>query len=133
VQPATKAICGAMALLVAGSCAISNNAAAATHKRAPVRAAVVQVAVARDGDVRYAYMGRRISDAELDRLCRDGISRKRPVTFRKVGGGGDPMKLILVKAQCLGAAHPSGVKKSQVSSSVSHMHAKPLHKAALRR
>src|ERR1700675_1276066 len=93
-----------LALLVACNSAASEGAV--THRRTSVRAAVVQVAVTGNGDVRYTYMGRKIGDAELDRLCRDGIAHKSPVTFRKVGGGGDPMKLILAKAQCLGAAHP---------------------------
>jgi hypothetical protein len=130
VQPATKGICGAIALLVAGSWSTANGAVAATHRRAPVRAAVVQVAVTGNGDVRYTYMGRKIGDAELDRLCHDGISHKSPVTFRKVGGGGDPMNLILAKAQCLGA--PAGTRKVQASSTAPHTHAKPPHKAALR-
>ncbi len=128
MQPATKVICGAIALLAAGNCATSGMAA--THRPKPVRAAVVQVAVAGNGNVRYTYLGHKIGDAELDRLCRDGIAHKSPVTFRKVGGGGDPMKLILVKAQCLGAAH--GAKKAQASSTAPHMHATPPHKAALR-
>ena len=132
MQPATKGICGAIALLVAGSWSTSNGAVAATHRRAPVRAAVVQVAVTGNGAVRYTYMGRKIGDAELDRLCRDGISHKSPVTFRKVGGG-DPMKLILAKAQCLGAANPAGTRKIQAPSTAAHTHAKPPHKAALRR
>jgi hypothetical protein len=128
VRPVTKGICGAIALLVAGGWVTSNGAIAATHKR--VRAAVVQVVVAGNGNVRYSYMGRKIDDSELDRLCRDGIKRKSPVTFHKVGGG-DPMKLILVKAQCLGA--PGGTKKAQASSTAPHTHATPPHKAALRR
>lgn len=122
MQPATTTICGAMALLVAGSCAIPDRAAAATHRHRPV---LVQVAVTGNGDVRYSYMGHRIGDAELDRLCRDGIARKSPVTFHKAGGGGDPMKLILAKAQCLGA----GARKSQAASTALHTHAKPRHTA----
>ncbi len=111
-----------LALLVGCNSAVSQGA---THRRVSARAAVVQVAVTGKGDVRYTYLGRKIGDAELDRLCRDGIQRKSPVKFRKVGGGGDPMKLILVEAQCLGAAHSGGTKRDPSTAP----HATPPHKA----
>jgi hypothetical protein len=113
MQRSAKMIRHAIVLALLVGC---NTAASlgATHRRAPLRAAVVQVAVTGKGDVRYIYLGHKIGDAELDRLCRDGIQRKSPVKFRKIGSGGDPMTLILVKAQCLGAAHT---------------HATPPHKA----
>jgi hypothetical protein len=113
MQRSAKIIRKAIVLVLLVGC---NSAASygATHRRVPARAAVVQVAVTGKGDVRYTYLGRKIDDTELDRLCRDGIRRKSPVKFRKIGGGGDPMTLILLKAQCLGAAHA---------------HATPPHKA----
>lgn len=87
-----------------------------------------------NGNLRYIYKGRKINDAELDRLCLDGIKRKIPVQFHKEGrlNSDGEINLILTKAQCLGArgrAPRPAMTVRRVDSAATQSHATPPHRA----
>jgi hypothetical protein len=86
-----------------------------------------------DGQIEFFRGRKKLSDSQLNQFC--AAARKDEIEFqREKMTANDALASILKEAQCLGATHSGSIQSDRAKSkSAAHTHAKPRHRAKVRR